>query len=112
MTSPDPHASPTAARDRDWKWDGTDKLDRIIDHGGWDAVVNAHAWYDDDADEHDPPRACLDIDGPVRLRITTDQALPRSRSRPHPGQGHWVSGHPLRRGGSDRPVPGVDSTAL
>lgn len=54
MPSPNPHASPTAARDRDWKWDGTDKLDRIIDHGGWDAVANAHAWYDDD--EHDPPQ--------------------------------------------------------
>lgn len=56
MTAPQPHASPTADRDRDWTWDGTDKLDRIIDHGGWDAVANAHAWYDEDADEHDPPQ--------------------------------------------------------
>jgi hypothetical protein len=55
MTAPEPHASPTAPRDREWKWDGTDKLDRIIDERGWDAVARAHAWYDDDADEHDPP---------------------------------------------------------
>ena len=55
MTAPEPHRSPTADRDRDWKWDGTDKLDRILDHGGWDAVANAHAWYDDSADDSDPP---------------------------------------------------------
>lgn len=56
MAVPDPHASPTAPRDRDWSWDGTDKLDQIIEHGGWDAVANAHAWYDASADdEHDPP---------------------------------------------------------
>lgn len=56
MAVPEPHASPTAPRDRDWKWDGTDKLDDIIEHGGWDAVANAHAWYDEDADDHDPPQ--------------------------------------------------------
>lgn len=56
MTAPQPHRSPTAPRDRDWNWDGTDKLDDILDHGGWDAVANAHAWYDQDADDHDPPR--------------------------------------------------------
>lgn len=51
-----PHRSPTAPRDRDWDWDGTEKLDRIIEHGGWEAVANAHAWHDPSADEHDPPR--------------------------------------------------------
>ncbi|MBW3621434.1 MAG: hypothetical protein KY461_14410 [Actinobacteria bacterium] len=56
MAVPEPHASPTASRDRDWKWDGTDKLDDIIEHGGWDAVANAHAWYDEDADDNDPPQ--------------------------------------------------------
>ncbi len=56
MTAPQPHSSPTAPRGRDWNWDGTDKLDQIIEHGGWDSVAKAHAWYDDDADEHDPPR--------------------------------------------------------
>lgn len=55
MTAPKPHASPTADRDRDWTWDGTDKLDDIIEHGGWDAVARAHAWYDDAADDNDPP---------------------------------------------------------
>lgn len=55
MTAPEPHASPTAPRDRDWKWDGTDKLDRVLDHDGWQSVANAHAWYDDEADDNDPP---------------------------------------------------------
>ena len=56
MTVPEPHSSPTAPPDRDWNWDGTDKLDDIIEHGGWDAVANAHTWYDDDADDdNDPP---------------------------------------------------------
>ena len=50
-----PHRSPTAPRDREWSWDGTDKLDRMIDGGGWDQVANAHAWYDANADENDPP---------------------------------------------------------
>ena len=36
------------------RWDADD-LDDIIDHGGWDAVANAHAWYDDTADDNDPP---------------------------------------------------------
>lgn len=56
MTAPEPHSSPTAERDRDWKWDGTDKLDRIIEERGWEAVARAHAWYDEDAGEDDPPR--------------------------------------------------------
>ncbi|MBW3612722.1 MAG: hypothetical protein KY392_02545 [Chloroflexi bacterium] len=55
-TSTAPHRSPTAPKDRDWDWSGTDKLDQIREHGGWDAVANAHAWYDPSADEHDPPR--------------------------------------------------------
>ncbi len=51
-----PHRSPTAPKERDWDWSGTDKLDEILDHGGWDAVANAHAWYDSSEDpEHDPP---------------------------------------------------------
>lgn len=56
MAAPRPHSSPTAPRERDWEWDGTDKLDQIIERGGWDSVARAHAWYDDDADEHHPPR--------------------------------------------------------
>lgn len=55
-TAAAPHRSPTAPKDRDWQWSGTDKLDEIREHGGWDAVANAHAWYDPAADEHDPPR--------------------------------------------------------
>ena len=50
-----PHRSPTAPKERDWDWSGTDKLDEIREHGGWKAVANAHAWYDPSADEHDPP---------------------------------------------------------
>ena len=50
-----PHRSPTAPKQREWDWDGTDKLDRIREHGGWEAVANAHAWYDPKADDNDPP---------------------------------------------------------
>lgn len=54
-TTTAPHRSPTAPKERDWDWSGTDKLDEIREHGGWKAVANAHAWYDPSADEHDPP---------------------------------------------------------
>lgn len=51
-----PHRSPTAPRDREWQWEGTDKLDQLIERG-WDTVADAHAWYDPQTDdEHDPPR--------------------------------------------------------
>jgi hypothetical protein len=45
-----PHRSPTAPRERDWDWDGTDKLDRIIRERGWDGVALAHAWHDPQED--------------------------------------------------------------
>jgi hypothetical protein len=52
-----PHRSPTAPRERDWDWDGTDKLDRLREDGGWESVARAHAWYDTGEDpEHDPPQ--------------------------------------------------------
>jgi hypothetical protein len=51
-----PHRSPTAPKDREWDWSGTDKLDAIHGHGGWPAVANAHAWWDPDADGNDPPQ--------------------------------------------------------
>lgn len=50
-----PHRSPTAPKERDWDWDGTDKMNDIIDSRGWDGVANAHAWYDPKADDNDPP---------------------------------------------------------
>lgn len=54
---PAPHKSPIADRDREWQWDGTDKLDTMIETGGWDLVANAHAWHDPREDpEHDPPQ--------------------------------------------------------
>lgn len=56
MAAIEPHASPKAPRDRDWTWSGTDKFDQILEHGGWGTVADAHAWYDDGADDHDPPR--------------------------------------------------------
>ncbi|HZD16900.1 MAG TPA: hypothetical protein VE669_02040 [Actinomycetota bacterium] len=55
---PEPHSSPTARKDRTWDWSGSaeaDKTDALIDHGGWDAMVTAHAWFDPGVDEHDPP---------------------------------------------------------
>jgi hypothetical protein len=52
-----PHRSPTAPRERDWDWDGTDKLDRIIRERGWDGVALAHAWHDPQEDpDNDPPQ--------------------------------------------------------
>lgn len=51
-----PHRSPTAPKERDWDWSGTDKFDEILGHGGWKAVANAHAWYDPKADANDPPQ--------------------------------------------------------
>jgi hypothetical protein len=55
-----PHRSPKAPEDRPWNWHGTaesDKADAILEHGGWEAFANAHAWYDPDEDpEHDPPQ--------------------------------------------------------
>ncbi len=52
-----PHRSPTAPKERDWDWDGTDKMNRIIQERGWDGVVKAHAWFDPNEDrEHDSPQ--------------------------------------------------------
>jgi hypothetical protein len=57
QTTPTTHRSPTAPRDRSWDWSGTNKLDEILEHGGWEAVATAHAWHDPDEDpDHDPPR--------------------------------------------------------
>lgn len=54
---PDPHGGPTAQKERDWDWSGTDKLDQILEHGGWDAVAKAHAWHDPAEDpQNDPPQ--------------------------------------------------------
>jgi hypothetical protein len=55
-----PHTTPKAPEDRTWNWHGkaeADKADAIIDRGGWDAFVKAHAWYDPNEDpQHDPPQ--------------------------------------------------------
>jgi hypothetical protein len=57
QTTPATHRSPTAPRDRSWDWSGTDKFDQILDHGGWQAIVNTHAWHDPAEDpNHRPPR--------------------------------------------------------
>lgn len=54
--TPTTHRSPTAPRDREWSWDGTDKMDRLIERG-WDTVARAHAWHDPEEDpQHDPPQ--------------------------------------------------------
>ena len=55
-TVPAPHSSPTAPKDRAWDW-SADSMNELLEHGGWDAAVTAHAWHDPDADpEHDPPQ--------------------------------------------------------
>ena len=53
---PTAHRSPTAPKDREWDWSGTNKFDELLSHGGWDAAANAHAWWDPDADDNDPPQ--------------------------------------------------------
>ena len=49
MAVPKPHGGPTADRDRDWNWSeqGGEQIDKMVDHGGWKQVAEAHAWYDD-----------------------------------------------------------------
>jgi hypothetical protein len=50
------HQSPTAPKEREWDWDGTDKMDQIIRERGWGGVALAHAWHDPNEDpQHDPP---------------------------------------------------------
>ena len=55
MAVPKPHGGPRADKDRDWSWgeNEADETNALIDSGGWDAMVEAHAWYDDS--EGDPP---------------------------------------------------------
>lgn len=55
MAVPEPHESPTADRDLDWDWgeEGAEYTDDLLDHDGWEAMVTAHAWYDDS--EGEPP---------------------------------------------------------
>ena len=55
-TVPATHRSPTSPKERDWDWDGTNKMDELIERG-WETVGTAHAWYDPAEDPaHDPPR--------------------------------------------------------
>ena len=51
---PKPRRGPAAAKDRDWNWSGSGAMDKLVARG-WDTVVEAHAWYDDSADDKDPP---------------------------------------------------------
>jgi hypothetical protein len=55
MAVPKPHDGPTADKDRDWNWSEreTKEIDALLDKGGWAAVRDAHAWYDDS--DGDPP---------------------------------------------------------
>ena len=53
---PEPHASPTAPKDSSWDWRESEKTNALIEQGGWDAMVRAHAWHDPEADENDPPQ--------------------------------------------------------
>lgn len=56
-TATAPHRSPTAPKELDWSWSGTDNLDRIIAERGWEGVALAHAWHDTTMDPaHDPPQ--------------------------------------------------------
>jgi hypothetical protein len=52
---PQPHRGPTADKDRDWDWSEhePEQTDALLEEGGWKAMAEAHAWYDDA--EGDPP---------------------------------------------------------
>lgn len=52
---PEPHQSPKAEKGRSWNWDAS-SMDDVLDHGSWSSAARAHAWYDPDAEEHDPPQ--------------------------------------------------------
>jgi hypothetical protein len=55
MPAPRSHEGPTAGKDRDWNWSKEQprEFDALLEHGGWKAVRDAHAWYDDS--EGSPP---------------------------------------------------------
>jgi hypothetical protein len=55
MAVPKPHRGPAAAADRDWGWSEheRERTDALLDKGGWKAMAQAHAWYDDSGG--DPP---------------------------------------------------------
>ena len=48
MPVPEPHRSPTADPDTAWDWSSQKPryTDELIDHGGWDAMLLAHAWHE------------------------------------------------------------------
>jgi hypothetical protein len=53
---PEPHRSPKAPEERAWSWHGTDearKGDEILEHGGWQAFADAHAWYAPTTEDQD-----------------------------------------------------------
>jgi hypothetical protein len=56
MAVPKPHDGPTADKGRDWNWSENEskELDALLDAGGWAAVRDAHAWYDDS--DGNPPQ--------------------------------------------------------
>lgn len=49
MPVPEPHRSPTADPDLEWDWSSNQAsyTDELIEHGGWNAMVLAHAWHED-----------------------------------------------------------------
>lgn len=75
MPVPAPHRSPKADRELAWDWsdDAPRYTDELITHGGWEAMVKAHAWHA--AGAEDPPERKKDyklphhrlIDGRVRV---------------------------------------------
>lgn len=68
MPVPEPHRSPTADRDLEWDWgsNAPQYTDELIEHGGWEAMVTAHAWH-----------AASDDDGPPERK--KDYKLPHHR---------------------------------
>lgn len=99
MPVPKPHRSPKADAGLAWDWsDNAPRYtDELIDHGGWDAMVTAHAWY---APSGDPPTRKSDfklphhrvLDGRVRVVLegvrSAMNILAASRFQPQDYQLH------------------------
>lgn len=57
MPVPKPHRSPKAAVETPWDWNAAKHTNEILEHGGWNAMARAHAWYDQGAQTTTIPRA-------------------------------------------------------
>jgi hypothetical protein len=53
---PKPHRSPKAPEETPWNWNGPRRTKELLEHGGWEAMARAHAWYEKGPGEGSLPR--------------------------------------------------------